>query len=233
VTFFRGISYQYLSTLSAAAVALTTSTANVLVLTLQHGKELGWVCLGSCGADVRRLFNLPFTLTDAGLCIFQVLCNAVALFWVTQRSGPHFSPNIKIGHTGFVGAELDTSADGNGKPRSMVPVNPRESFPSFAHSKDTSIEEKGHFNSQEESMRRGDAPTPPANQTASRSSLVRLHSLSRPKSPWSKESVSGFFRISQEQQQQEEHKLEVGAIACRSFRATNYSDRLKLRQRWR
>ncbi|KII85175.1 hypothetical protein PLICRDRAFT_45329 [Plicaturopsis crispa FD-325 SS-3] len=52
-------------TLVASGIALTTSTANILVLNLMHGKELGWVCLGSCGADV--------------------ICNSVAIFWVTDR----------------------------------------------------------------------------------------------------------------------------------------------------
>ncbi|KAI0329683.1 hypothetical protein GY45DRAFT_1304273 [Cubamyces sp. BRFM 1775] len=39
-------------TLWAAAVALTTSCINILVLTIMHGKQLGWVCLASCGTDV-------------------------------------------------------------------------------------------------------------------------------------------------------------------------------------
>ncbi|KAF9078373.1 hypothetical protein BDP27DRAFT_1309489 [Rhodocollybia butyracea] len=52
-------------TLVASAVALTTSTVNILVLSLLHGHERGWVCLGSCGADV--------------------IFNALAIFWVTSR----------------------------------------------------------------------------------------------------------------------------------------------------
>jgi hypothetical protein len=36
----------------AAAVALTTSVINILILTLLHGQQLGWLCLGSCGIDV-------------------------------------------------------------------------------------------------------------------------------------------------------------------------------------
>ncbi|QRV82435.1 transmembrane protein [Ceratobasidium sp. AG-Ba] len=51
-------------TLVAAVAALTTSTVNIAVLTIMHGQQLSWVCLGSCGTDV--------TL------------NAVALFWVTS-----------------------------------------------------------------------------------------------------------------------------------------------------
>ncbi|KAJ7067527.1 hypothetical protein C8F01DRAFT_1365586 [Mycena amicta] len=53
-------------TLLASAVALTTSTVNIAVLTIMHGKQLGWVCLASCGTDV--------------------VLNAAALFWVTGGS---------------------------------------------------------------------------------------------------------------------------------------------------
>ncbi|KAJ7350703.1 hypothetical protein DFH08DRAFT_115654 [Mycena albidolilacea] len=51
-------------TLVASAVALTTSTVNVAVLTVLKGWELGWLCLGTCGIDV--------------------VFNAAALFWVTS-----------------------------------------------------------------------------------------------------------------------------------------------------
>lgn len=37
---------------SAAAIALGTSVINILILTLLHGQQLGWVCLASCGFDV-------------------------------------------------------------------------------------------------------------------------------------------------------------------------------------
>ena len=40
-----------------------TSATNVAILMVLHGQELGWVCLGSCGADVT--------------------INALALFFVT------------------------------------------------------------------------------------------------------------------------------------------------------
>ncbi|KAG9041752.1 hypothetical protein FS837_011809 [Tulasnella sp. UAMH 9824] len=39
-------------TLVASTAALVTSCANIAVLTILHGRELGWVCLSSCGADV-------------------------------------------------------------------------------------------------------------------------------------------------------------------------------------
>jgi len=50
-------------TLWAALVALVTSATNVAILMVLHGQELGWVCLGSCTADVT--------------------INAIALFFVT------------------------------------------------------------------------------------------------------------------------------------------------------
>ncbi|KAF9260652.1 hypothetical protein L218DRAFT_932072 [Marasmius fiardii PR-910] len=53
-------------TLIASSVALTTSLVNIGVLTAEHGQQLGWVCLGSCGTDV--------------------ILNALAVFWVTNGS---------------------------------------------------------------------------------------------------------------------------------------------------
>ncbi|KIK57190.1 hypothetical protein GYMLUDRAFT_46436 [Collybiopsis luxurians FD-317 M1] len=47
----------------ATVVALSTSTANVLILALLEGRELGWICLTTCAADIT--------------------VNAFALFWVS------------------------------------------------------------------------------------------------------------------------------------------------------
>ncbi|KAJ7717241.1 hypothetical protein DFH07DRAFT_719626, partial [Mycena maculata] len=62
-------------TLVASLAALTTSTVNMVVLTVLKGREFGWLCLGSCGSDV--------------------ILNAVVLFWVTTTvstpSGQHES----------------------------------------------------------------------------------------------------------------------------------------------
>lgn len=168
-------------TLVAAIVALTTSTANVLVLTLLHGKELGWVCLGSCGADV--------------------LCNALGLFWVTERAVPHSAPHTRIGNTGFLGAPHDPCADGN-KSHSMILVNPAESFPSF---NEVSAEDKGSLNSPQELKHKGSASIAFASQGMPRRPLVRLHPVSKSsKAPWARESVASCFRKSQE-----DHQLEV------------------------
>lgn len=64
-------------TLLASVVALTTSTVNMLVLTLMHGRQLGWVCLGSCGTDV--------------------VFNALVLFWVTGGAGNSSMANVSSG----------------------------------------------------------------------------------------------------------------------------------------
>ncbi|KIM84333.1 hypothetical protein PILCRDRAFT_781610 [Piloderma croceum F 1598] len=172
-------------TLLAAAVSLTTSTANVLVLTLQHGKELGWVCLGSCGADV--------------------LCNALALFWVTQRTRP---------------LSINVDAVDSDKSHSVIFVNPEESFPTFVPKKDISAERKGHLNQGHRSIHNSDISIPPMNQ-----GQARLHSPfpSRSRSsplPWSVESVVGCFRS----KEQEEPQSEVCAIAYCLCHAANHSE---------
>ncbi|KAJ3868204.1 hypothetical protein EV359DRAFT_77863 [Lentinula novae-zelandiae] len=64
-------------TMLASAVALTTSTVNMLVLALLKGHENGWICLGSCGADV--------------------IFNALAIFWVTRRRGQTYNYPSSIG----------------------------------------------------------------------------------------------------------------------------------------
>ena len=56
----------------AALVALVTSVINIAVLTILNGQELGWVCLGSCTADVT--------------------INALALFFVTGSYGDPQKP---------------------------------------------------------------------------------------------------------------------------------------------
>ncbi|BGP18892.1 hypothetical protein JCM10213v2_006972 [Rhodosporidiobolus nylandii] len=50
----------------AAVAALLTSFANILVLTLEHGHQLSWVCLGSCGLDVCFNSAIVYFVTSAG-----------------------------------------------------------------------------------------------------------------------------------------------------------------------
>lgn len=57
-------------TLVASIVALITSTVNITVLTSMHGKQLGWVCLASCGTDVT--------------------INAMVIAWVSGGQEPRF-----------------------------------------------------------------------------------------------------------------------------------------------
>ncbi|KAJ7777489.1 hypothetical protein B0H14DRAFT_3865054 [Mycena olivaceomarginata] len=58
-------------TFVASAMALTTSTVNIALLTVMDGHELGWLCLASCGMDV--------------------IFNATVLFWLTASTGQHDS----------------------------------------------------------------------------------------------------------------------------------------------
>ncbi|KAJ7881977.1 hypothetical protein B0H14DRAFT_3857597 [Mycena olivaceomarginata] len=58
-------------TFVASAMALTTSTVNIALLTVMDGRELGWLCLASCGMDV--------------------IFNATVLFWLTASTGKHDS----------------------------------------------------------------------------------------------------------------------------------------------
>jgi len=55
-------------TLIASVAALMTSCANVAILTGVHGRQLGWLCLSSCGTDV--------------------IINALVVWWVTRPPIP-------------------------------------------------------------------------------------------------------------------------------------------------
>ncbi|KAJ7928984.1 hypothetical protein B0H13DRAFT_2652534 [Mycena leptocephala] len=63
-------------TLFASIAALTTSTVNIAILTILHGRELGGLCLGSCGIDV--------------------ILNAAVLFWVTSGRTPSSQNNSVV-----------------------------------------------------------------------------------------------------------------------------------------
>ncbi|KAG9095871.1 hypothetical protein FRC06_009330 [Ceratobasidium sp. 370] len=80
-------------TLVAAGAALTTSTINIAVLTVMHGRQLGWVCLGSCGTDV--------------------MMNALVLFWVTDSVSGSIENTPA---TGGVGAPAPANGGGPGIP---------------------------------------------------------------------------------------------------------------------
>ncbi|KAJ7067526.1 hypothetical protein C8F01DRAFT_668985 [Mycena amicta] len=93
-------------TLLASAVALTTSTVNIAVLTVMHGKQLGWVCLASCGMDV--------------------VLNAAALFWVTGGAGTREGIS---GNRNLSGSQThSTHGNGNGFALSVPPSPARSSF---------------------------------------------------------------------------------------------------------
>ena len=59
----------YQCSIRAALVALTTSSINIAVLTIKHGDEMGWICLASCGLDVRTslcLYLATYSLLISG-----------------------------------------------------------------------------------------------------------------------------------------------------------------------
>ncbi|KAJ7198323.1 hypothetical protein GGX14DRAFT_573559 [Mycena pura] len=64
--FVGGSPAQYGNFTRASVAALTTSTINIVVLTALNGREFGWLCFGSFGADV--------------------VFNAAALFWATSST---------------------------------------------------------------------------------------------------------------------------------------------------
>lgn len=66
----------------ASGIALLTSTVNITVLTVMHGHQLGWLCLGSCGADVcSSCLSCATSQADAT----QVIVNASSLYWASGR----------------------------------------------------------------------------------------------------------------------------------------------------
>ncbi|KAG8814860.1 hypothetical protein FRC17_000943, partial [Serendipita sp. 399] len=68
-------------TLVASAAALAISATNMTVLTVLHGRELGWICLASCSTDV--------------------VVNAMVLFWLTR---PGQAADEPTSHGGIGGA---------------------------------------------------------------------------------------------------------------------------------
>lgn len=91
-------------TLIAAIVALLTSAINILVLTILHGKELGALCLGSCGLDT--------------------VVNALAIFAVTAPvdEAPE-SSNEADTHTKGIVSEVNHGRLGGFLPSRRYPRN--------------------------------------------------------------------------------------------------------------
>ncbi|KAK4706148.1 hypothetical protein P7C70_g41, partial [Phenoliferia sp. Uapishka_3] len=50
----------------SALFALSTSFINIVILALHHGKQLSFVCLGSCGIDVFLNASIIFYITSSG-----------------------------------------------------------------------------------------------------------------------------------------------------------------------
>ncbi|KAF9004074.1 hypothetical protein BDQ17DRAFT_1241723 [Cyathus striatus] len=69
-----GVRRLAIRTFVAALFGLTTSTVNMTVLIILHGRELGWVNLGACGGDI--------------------IVNATAIFWVSGSSYGMRRPDV-------------------------------------------------------------------------------------------------------------------------------------------
>ncbi|KAG8896058.1 hypothetical protein FRC01_012033, partial [Tulasnella sp. 417] len=92
-------------TLVASTAALVTSCANVAILTILHGRELGWVCLSSCGADVT--------------------INALAIYVVSSPGSKENNNNNNAAQNGRNSNRPTSSADdpriaGNGTPNPSI-----------------------------------------------------------------------------------------------------------------
>ncbi|KAF9650644.1 hypothetical protein BDM02DRAFT_3111949 [Thelephora ganbajun] len=106
-------------TLISSFVALATSCVNVLVLILMYGRQRGWICLGSCSADV--------------------VVNALALFWVTdsrseRTAGPTPSgANRTLDHVYEMSPEVSShDKDPGTSIDQMISANHRQSHHSWS-----------------------------------------------------------------------------------------------------
>jgi hypothetical protein len=84
-------------TLIAAATALTSSTANVVILGVLHGTELGWICLGSCGADVILNASAIFWVSRGAVVYRTQACASTCVPPSNEPGGPPVGPNAKLG----------------------------------------------------------------------------------------------------------------------------------------
>ncbi|KAG9089037.1 hypothetical protein FS749_001668 [Ceratobasidium sp. UAMH 11750] len=118
-------------TLVAAFAALTTSTLNIAILTVMHGQQLGWVCLGSCGTDVT--------------------VNAIVLFWVTSStssgltySGPQptTEATTAIGHDPNQGRASPNPSRPNIRSPSAVMLSPVPRSPLTPNTPNPNLNEK-------------------------------------------------------------------------------------------
>ncbi|KAF9792594.1 hypothetical protein BJ322DRAFT_59391 [Thelephora terrestris] len=104
-------------TLISSFIALATSCVNVLVLIMMHGRQLGWVCLGSCSADV--------------------VVNALALFWVTDSISERSAAGPRSGagtldHPVYEMSSERSHKDTGESTEEMVPTNHRRSRQSWS-----------------------------------------------------------------------------------------------------
>ncbi|KAG8786645.1 hypothetical protein FRC15_010985 [Serendipita sp. 397] len=81
-------------TLIASGAALGISATNITILTIMHGRELGWICLASCSTDV--------------------VVNALVLFWLTRPGRASDEPTSHGGIGGLHGPGHRTETSKSG-----------------------------------------------------------------------------------------------------------------------
>lgn len=84
----------------AAVASLITSFGNILILSIQHGHQLSWVCLGSCGLDGQPSSLCPARSTASSHPAFPVSINAIILYIVTSSSSSSHNSleDYAVGH---------------------------------------------------------------------------------------------------------------------------------------
>ncbi|BGP13416.1 hypothetical protein JCM10213_008577 [Rhodosporidiobolus nylandii] len=120
----------------AAVAALLTSFANILVLTLEHGHQLSWVCLGSCGLDVCFNSIIVYLVTSSTSKDGETTSSH-------SRSTPKNQSNRKLSpffpssegfdstRSGDVGVTIveEVRVDTHNHDLEMQPQSPRQSYP--------------------------------------------------------------------------------------------------------
>ena len=148
--------------------------------------------------------------TDVGLYVPQVICNALGLFWVTERAKPRFSPDMEIGKTDTIGP---THGGCNTERRAMVPPNIVESFSSSGGLEE---EESGYLDPRQEIICNTESPRKSVStfrlRDTLRPSTVKSRANSRSgstPSPWSMGTIVSLFLKGQEPHP-DDLPLEVG-----------------------
>ena len=73
---------------AAAMISLATSFVNIIVLSIMHGKQLSFVCLGACGLDV--------TINAAMLFVVSPLPSSHPAKLTRDKQGDEWREDINV-----------------------------------------------------------------------------------------------------------------------------------------